>query len=644
MDEPKLTITVQGSIIDHLGVQMYQSPPAAVAELIANAWDADAQNVIIKIPESFLPNSTIEIIDDGNGMTSKECQDHFLKVGACRRTAGREFSESLKRPVLGKKGIGKFAGFGIATEITIDTTSKKNGERTVFVLNNEELRNETMDNKSVRVIKYIPSSLEGEKSHGTHIILSNLNNKKKIMLQQFKESIARKFMLQSGSSPFSIMINDDPLPDGFELNPEFDFPSAYDITEYPTGLTITEDGWGNERLQNGKAIKWRFMFLKMPISDEELRGISVFCRGKLAQKPFNFNLTGGLGGQQGIEYLTGRVIADYIDDLPIDLIAPERQRIDWDNDETEPLKLWGQERIKSLIKIWKERRGKKRIDAINLKIAPFTARLERLPSHERNTVKRALYKIAEIPTLEDEQLTSLSESILTAWEGGRLKDLISEISDSQDSTAEKMLSLLLEAQVLGALNAAEVVKTKLEAVSMLETAIKRKTLENKLRDYIAENPDFLDPKWETYKKETSLKYILDEAEKSSKRDSSEISSGKRIDLLFRGGNTFLVIEFMRPGLVTDRDHLERLEQYCDYIKNAISSRTEIGISQVIGLFVGDNLGGNPSIISKVENLKKLGITSETWEDLLANSKHSWKDFLDILKTKAPNDERLAKIG
>ena len=42
MRKNKLFLRFHGRIIDSLGIQMYQSPVAAVAELIANAWDADA--------------------------------------------------------------------------------------------------------------------------------------------------------------------------------------------------------------------------------------------------------------------------------------------------------------------------------------------------------------------------------------------------------------------------------------------------------------------------------------------------------------------------------------------------------------------------------------------------------------------------
>ncbi len=47
-----------------------------------------------------------------------------------------------KRPVLGRKGIGKFAGFGISDVIRVETTSGKTGERTIFELDINTLRSD----------------------------------------------------------------------------------------------------------------------------------------------------------------------------------------------------------------------------------------------------------------------------------------------------------------------------------------------------------------------------------------------------------------------------------------------------------------------------------------------------------------------
>src|SRR5580692_9772709 len=109
MEEKQLHLSFSGRIIDHLGIQMYQSPTAAIAEMIANSWDADATLVEIDIPQRVGADSTISVKDDGNGMTFQECQDRFLNVGYCRRGKSATESSLGGRPVLGRKGIGKFA-------------------------------------------------------------------------------------------------------------------------------------------------------------------------------------------------------------------------------------------------------------------------------------------------------------------------------------------------------------------------------------------------------------------------------------------------------------------------------------------------------------------------------------------------------
>ena len=43
--ERKLYLKFHGRVIEHLGIQMYQSAVNAIAELVANAWDADASSV-----------------------------------------------------------------------------------------------------------------------------------------------------------------------------------------------------------------------------------------------------------------------------------------------------------------------------------------------------------------------------------------------------------------------------------------------------------------------------------------------------------------------------------------------------------------------------------------------------------------------
>jgi len=71
----------QGRILDHLGIQRYQSPVSALVELVANVRDADAKHVRISLPKKLDDQADIVIKDDGIGMTFEDCQNFYLNVG-----------------------------------------------------------------------------------------------------------------------------------------------------------------------------------------------------------------------------------------------------------------------------------------------------------------------------------------------------------------------------------------------------------------------------------------------------------------------------------------------------------------------------------------------------------------------------------
>ena len=324
--ERKLYLEFHGRVIEHLGIQMYQSPVNAIAELVANAWDADATEVEIMLPETVTdPDTTFVICDNGTGMTFDECQDLYLAVGRNRRGKEAEEQTPAGRPVLGRKGIGKFAGFGIASLVTVETVSGVTGERTVFRLDLDAL---TADNepravqKEIDVVEYDPPSEERRDQHGTSITLSRLTIRRAPSGDQFRTSMARRFLLHHGQADFRVSVQKKPLPRSYDVAGfQYQFPK--DLPEPIEGVEVDEEGWGLENV-DGQEIRWRFLFRKETIAEEELKGVAVFAGGKLAQRPFFFNLTRGFTGQHGAEYLAGQVEADFIDRLSADLIATER--------------------------------------------------------------------------------------------------------------------------------------------------------------------------------------------------------------------------------------------------------------------------------------------------------------------------------
>lgn len=119
--------------VDKLGVKLYDKASAVVAEVVANSYDADAEKVTVRLPLCTLLAQkkkqrdksdkeveviedlgyVIEIEDDGHGMTPDEAIDYYLRVGRDRRSDPKVkdggHSREKKRPVMGRKGIGKLS-------------------------------------------------------------------------------------------------------------------------------------------------------------------------------------------------------------------------------------------------------------------------------------------------------------------------------------------------------------------------------------------------------------------------------------------------------------------------------------------------------------------------------------------------------
>jgi len=116
----ELVMTFDPHTIEHLGIKMYATLPPVLSELIANAHDVDAHNVRIILMDTFSEKKII-VEDDGYGMSFEEINNKFLRIGRDRRKEENKQKTPEGRLIIGKKGLGKLAFFGIAEEIEIET-------------------------------------------------------------------------------------------------------------------------------------------------------------------------------------------------------------------------------------------------------------------------------------------------------------------------------------------------------------------------------------------------------------------------------------------------------------------------------------------------------------------------------------------
>lgn len=639
--EKELKLIIQPKVIDHLGIKMYQKPVDVIAEFIANTWDADSE-----IAEVTINDDSIVVKDRGIGMTFQQCQDYFLTVGRDRRKeTGKEMTDGKKRPILGRKGIGKFSGFGIAKTIKIATISKIDGESTSFKMDIQEILEydaSGKEDKTIKVIDYKEPYDANKVNNGTTVSLIGIDGKS-IDKENFKVELSRRFLLSQSYGDFKITVNDEDLPESFSDELEFVFPrdlSDDDKNKISNLEGVDDKGWAIEKFDDYK-ILWRIGFYEDPIETEDLRGISIFAKGKLAQKPFFFDLAGGINAQYGIEYMTGQIKMDFIDEGPNDLIATERQRINLQTVPGKKIKEWGIEKIKLLTSIWKERRRDKKLKELDDKIIGFKERLDDLKPSERKTVEAVLRKIASFPRLGQKRFHEWCTDILTSWEMGRLRDLITQISEAKDMDEQQFLEMLSEADVLTALNIAESVKTKILTIGELKQRVISKQLENKVRDYIYEHPWIIHPKWESFTKERSVEKLLKDM--GAKHLNGSAFNG-RVDLALSSGSSLLVIEFIRPGLEIDIDHLDRINNYVLDIRNNLAADTGNTIERVERAYlIADNRKDSKLNQSKIDQLKRESILVMTWNTLIEETLKQWKDYLDLLKQRNPNDKRIQEL-
>src|SRR3981189_3458375 len=130
------TMRLSLSVLDHLGRNLYSNIPAVLSEVVANAWDADANTVEIVID---VDSGEISVTDDGIGMTPVDLNNRFLYVGFERRKAGASVTAG-GRAVMGRKGIGKLSLFAIADTVRVE--SVKEGQRAGLVMRTEDIRSQ----------------------------------------------------------------------------------------------------------------------------------------------------------------------------------------------------------------------------------------------------------------------------------------------------------------------------------------------------------------------------------------------------------------------------------------------------------------------------------------------------------------------
>jgi HSP90 family molecular chaperone len=202
----------------------YSSSERALRELVDNSWDAEATVVKITLPD-ILNESPIIVADNGSGMKKQELRREYLNIASPRNTRKGEKTPNLQRTVKGRRGIGKFAGLILASQMEGDT--KAHGMRTRLTISKDSLLSAGKDIEQVALP--IETNPCNKADKGTSITLTNLNQNLNFpKAEKLKEIIAYDY---GREADFEVYING-------ETNALSFLPSRYCCCQDTIGMVI----------------------------------------------------------------------------------------------------------------------------------------------------------------------------------------------------------------------------------------------------------------------------------------------------------------------------------------------------------------------------------------------------------------------
>lgn len=615
---------------------MYKRRDAAIAELVANCWDAGAYNVwvVIPNPDNYDQNtSTIIIEDDGCGMDEDEMQDKYLIIGRNRREDENN-NTAFGRRVMGRKGIGKLSGFGIASKMNLITW--KNGKSIeitldLALLNNKPKDDTKIDKEILGVIRdYVPITPFGGQQTGTRIILRGMKQASPVQIEPLHESLSRRFS-RTVQGRMQINVNAEPL-------------KPFNLTLHKQSRKF-EDGELTEILADGKTIKYNYVFTDKPIREGELRGWTIQVNGKTAQNPnFFFGVDADGMSQHSSKYLCGYIEADYLDEGiedGSDIVSTDRQEIDWERAEAKALWEFGRKLTQKIFLEIAERNGEENINVI-LSDSELSGRIGRLDLPSQNKVIQFVKSIGTIKVSNEDvsdvdKIKQLGDQVIKAFEYRHFIDLIGDIENASEQgpdDLQTLLSHLSQWEVLESRSILEVIKGRLAVIDKFqgmivnnapETANRQINVDN-FHDLIAGFPWLLNPEWQVFIEERSISTIL---RQWGQRDIPELMGSKRIDFLaMQGDDTIAVIEIKSSDDILPIEDIRRLEDY----KNALE-RTASKKMVAVLIYSGKHSipdGSWKSYTAREDFLIR------KWKDIFLKNKEYYEHYRSVLEGHIAN--------
>lgn len=626
-------MSINLSILDHLGVGLYSNIPAVMSEAVANAWDAEAEHVKINIDPG---KEEITIEDDGHGMSIADANNKYLHIGYKRRDDTGDTTKDLQRQVMGRKGIGKLSLFSIADMVTIH--SVKDGTRHGFVMDAGKIR-ETIEKGKT---KYNPDPIDSKEiklNKGTKIILSNL--KRKIRRSSaLRRRLARRFSIIDAANKFEVVLN------GISISVEdrdyytklqyiWTFgkegeriaaliPDVKQIKRSPNlkikGRVEKVDGWIGTTVKAGDT--------KDTKSKDNINQIVIMVRGKLAQEDIlsEYGETGFYSA-----YVIGSIHADFLDQHgDKDITTTNRQGLIEEDPRYDGLKEKIRKEMKNIQQNWQEWRNREG-QATAFTFPGIEEWYGGLTHDDQKAAKKLFGRINQIPMTNDPDKRRIFISGILAFESLRYRHLLTKLDDIRVDNLDILEQVFVQLDDLEASAYYQITKDRLEIIKKLETLVDDNTIEKAVQKHLFNHLWLLEPSWDwitpTLHMETTVKNGLNSVYKGLPPEQQRA----RLDIVYgKAAGKHVIIELKRPGLtLTFNDVQDQIRQYRDIATTILQAQGEGGDQLELICVVGKPLKGwdNPGAEETDRKmLEQLNARIEMYGELINSAQQTYIDY------------------
>lgn len=604
-------------MLEALGINMYTTIGKCLVEFLANAFDGDAERVDVTIPidaigaaraelrakakaevaqgtrDPFkvlltpLPDDIVVVIEDnGHGMSPHEIEHKFLPLNRKRRDdgSGNEtvlITESGKRHVMGRKGLGKLAGFGAAVTVTIRT--KRSGEdyATTFVMDYGTIEH-AEDLTNIRIPASYEHGLDPDE-HGTRITLSGLKaDAVKHSLDTITHTISEAFF---GIEPTQMAIRiNEVLVEPPAPNYEFVYPEGTSRDNLAEAI-LDIDGITDLPVQY--MVGFRARGEHLPVSQ---RGARIYCNGRLAAGPSLFDLPTGMHNFHSQSYMECIVRADEVDRHGVDLVNTNRTQLRQDNDVVRTLITFVEDQMRAALAHharWRENTAEEQLDTAE-ETQPYVRVLERLPAKTRTSARKMLRTLGVVHGFQSEEFKELAPLMIDTMNAGDVLIRLTELGHDPKSL-KVIAGHLAELADIEKNDALKLYRGRRSAITALTTLIdrgehelwKKKGVESELHTILKEDPWLIKSEYSRYlTSDEDLTKVSTALAKHLGVDAfAPMEDATRPDLVFvmadsAAPHVLNVVELKSPSIPLDNDHLTQLETYMAKLSNY--AETELG--------------------------------------------------------------------